>query len=121
MLILDKVHSMPSELERLTDYAVMATQKSGWMTYDLWLRYAIEFVHQVSHYRTSLPPSLREQRITLISDGHASRNNVLAAKYLLDNKIDLVILPAHTSHCLQPFDVGLASSLKTRDVRQLRL
>ena len=49
-------------------------------------------MHQVSLYRLSLPPELRHARVTLVSDGHGSRANPLALRYLLDHSIDLGVL-----------------------------
>ena len=112
--ILQNLQNLPVELGVFSDDAVFSGQTSGWMTRFLWFRWCVEFCHQVGHYRLTLPPSLRSQRITLLSDGHASRRCPLAASYLLGHGVDLVILPPHTSHALQPFDVGLAAPFKCR-------
>ena len=50
----------------------------------------------------------------LICDGHSSRENPLALQLLHSAKIRVIILPAHTTHVLQLFDVGLAAILKKR-------
>ena len=45
-------------------------------------------------------------------DGHGSHitGNVIA--YCIDNSIDLLILPPHCSHILQPLDIGVFRQLK---------
>jgi hypothetical protein len=54
----------------------------------------------------SLPPAL------LFLDGHCSRRNkALWEKYSLSG-VDVCILPAHTSHFLQPLDLGINGYLK---------
>ena len=49
----------------------------------------------------------------LIIDGHSSRACPLALLLLRKASIDVLILPSHTTHVLQLFDVGLVSPLKT--------
>ena len=45
-------------------------------------------------------------------DGHGSHitGNIIA--YCIDNSIDLLILPPHCSHILQPLDIGVFGPLK---------
>ena len=45
-------------------------------------------------------------------DGHPSRQCPLALLLLRKARVDVLILPSHTTHVLQLFDVGLASALK---------
>ena len=45
-----------------------------------------------------------EGRALLIIDGHSSRRNEQAAKALEQAKIDVLILPAHATHILEPLD-----------------
>ena len=45
-------------------------------------------------------------------DGHSSRENAFAIHLLKEAKIEVLIIPSHTSHVLQMFDVSLASPLK---------
>lgn len=52
-------------------------------------------------------------------DGHPSRNNFLAALILYLFDADLVLLPPHTSHLLQPFDVAVAAPLKSNFKNEL--
>ena len=69
------------------------------------------FCHEISLFR--IEKKIQEE-IWLILDGHRSRINSIALEYFSQNHINILILPAHTSHVCQPFDVGLASPLKSR-------
>jgi hypothetical protein len=50
----------------------------------------------------------------IVADGHCSRANLALVKKLAAKKIDLVILPSHTSHILQPLDLGPNGEFKRR-------
>lgn len=52
-------------------------------------------------------------------DGHPSRNNFIAALILYLFEVDLVLLPPHTSHLLQAFDVAVAAPLKSNFKNEL--
>jgi len=48
----------------------------------------------------------------LIMDGHGSHITANVIRYCMEHGIDLLILPPHTSHMLQPLDVTVFSPLK---------
>lgn len=109
---------LPSKktMRGLTDFtsnAIFASSSAGWMTKNLFVLYAILIVCQVSHYRLTLLEDIRQDRLLLLVDGHPSRYNFKAALILYLFGIDLVLIPPHTSHLLQAFDVAVASPLKT--------
>ena len=52
------------------------------------------------------------QPVVLLVDGHTSHINVEVSKFCLENQILLYCLPSHSSHLLQPLDVGFFRSLK---------
>ncbi|KAH7826927.1 uncharacterized protein MONOS_2615 [Monocercomonoides exilis] len=52
------------------------------------------------------PPAL------IILDGHASRHNINLWKMFSSANVDVVVLPSHTSHILQPLDLGPNAELK---------
>jgi len=54
------------------------------------------------------PPQSR----LLVMDGHSSHITANMIAFCIDKDIDILILPAHTSHLLQPLDVSIFSSLK---------
>ncbi len=49
----------------------------------------------------------------LCLDGHASHISTAAIEFAVKHKIILLCLPAHTTHILQPLDVGVFSPLAT--------
>ncbi|KAM0708884.1 hypothetical protein Q7P35_002920 [Cladosporium inversicolor] len=52
------------------------------------------------------------KRRLLLLDRHGSHLTARFIAFYLDKDIDLVVLPPHTSHILQPLDVGVFSPLK---------
>jgi len=54
------------------------------------------------------------RRAVLIVDGHKSRYDPETLKCLREADIDLVVLPAHTSHFLQPLDLKLNGLIKDK-------
>lgn len=49
----------------------------------------------------------------LLIDGHASHITTAAMEYCVNHKVILLCLPAHTTHLLQPLDVGIFAPLAT--------
>ena len=49
----------------------------------------------------------------LLIDGHASHITTQVIDYCISQKIILLCLPAHTTHLLQPLDVGVFAPLAT--------
>ena len=115
MIILpNSIQNVPIELQEFDSSgdAWFASSKSGWMTRDIFLVWCINFINWLSIYRKSLPASIRDARAVLITDGHGSRECPIGLEMLRRNNIDVLILPAHTTHITQMFDVGLAAPLK---------
>ena len=75
----------------------------------------------MSRYRLSLHKSLRKEKAILIVDGHKSRKNPIAIKMLQENNISLFVLPAHTSHVTQIFDLGIGSPMKKLFSKKFKL
>ncbi len=111
-IILPNICYLPNELKGLQ--AHFFSQKSGWMTNFLWNAFSIFFSHDISKFRLSLPVEIRWDEILLLVDCHGSRISSFAIEYLKIFNITLITLPSHTTHILQPFDVCVAKSLKSR-------
>ena len=82
-----------------------STSTSGWTSDS----------HAYEWLTTLFEPETRrsdEKRRLLLLDGHGSHLTARFIAFCLDKKIDLVVLPPHTSHILQPLDVGLFGPLK---------
>ena len=98
---------------------VYVSSQSGWMTKKLFILYCIHIISQVQSYRLKLSDELKDEPFLLIVDGHPSRF-CFYANYLLHLfNIDLLILPSHSSHVIQPFDVCVASPLKSEFLKYL--
>ena len=75
--------------------------------------WAVLFVTWLSGYRaTCLPEELKLANILLIIDGCTSHHCLEALDLFRRHNVTVLILPAHTSHLLQAFDVTIASTLK---------
>lgn len=75
--------------------------------------FSICFVNLLSQFRLKLDKSIRNSKAILILDGHKSRENPVAIKILKQHNIEVFIIPAHTSHLTQLYDVGIGSSMKS--------
>jgi hypothetical protein len=83
-----------------------ATSASGWSSNYL----GFEWLKTV--FLPSTRPTDDAERRLLIVDGHCSHQNGDFIAVCMENKVDLMILPPHTSHVTQPLDVGVFSSYK---------
>jgi hypothetical protein len=66
----------------------------------------------VSQALCPLTTAKPRRRCLLIVDGHGSHVTAKFATYCFKREIDLLIMPAHCSHKLQPLDVALFKPLK---------
>jgi hypothetical protein len=93
----------------------MAMQPNAWMT--KWL-----FQSWISHFIGSLKRGLGidlTNRHLLILDGHNSHVTLEVVAVAMQSGLDIVSLPSHTSHALQPLDVSCFKPFKTA-FRQIR-
>ena len=93
------------------------TNTSGWTNNFHGNQYICHFD---KHTKARLD-SPEEYRL-LLCDGHDSHISAELCAYCLQNRIVLILLPPHSSHLLQPLDVGIFSPLKMAlSRRQARL
>ena len=83
---------------------------SGWVNADLYLEWFKFFL-------SSIPPA---RPVLLIEDGHASHISIEVIELARENAVYLLCLPSHTTHILQPLDVGVFKSLKSHYSRECR-
>ena len=89
--------------------AVMGMQQNAWMTrwlFESWISYFLE-------YLKSGPGIDHSKRHLLILDGHNSHVTLEVVKISMQSGLDIVSLPSHTSHALQPLDVACFKTFKT--------
>ncbi|KAJ6227236.1 hypothetical protein M0813_10144 [Anaeramoeba flamelloides] len=107
------------EKTNLNNYAY-ATSPRGFITKDLfyeWVRCV--FIPEVEAIRefNKLP---KDEWTLLVLDGHNSRANLTAIHLLQKHYIDCVVIPSHSSHILQPLDVGIFKYFKDELRRKQR-
>ena len=82
---------------------IFQCSESGWVTGELFVKWFEFFIKNIPPSRPAL----------LILDGHASHVSIDVVELARANDIHMLCLPAHTTHLLQPLDVGVFKSLKT--------
>ena len=75
---------------------------TGWINADLFLEWFKFFIKNI-------PPT---RPVLLIQDEHSSHVSIELVELARENNIYLLCLPSHTSHILQPLDVGCFKSFK---------
>ena len=113
-IILPKLSNLPAELSEFSQsgQAWFASSQSGWMCRDLFLIWVIHFINWLSSYRLTLNSHIRNAAALLILDGHSSRECPIALALLKSSNCNVLVLPGHTTHITQMFDVCIASALK---------
>jgi hypothetical protein len=99
---------MANYIELCEDGATMAMQPEGWMT-------TILFLHWISHFIQSLEKRggiSPANRHLLILDGHNSHITMEVVHKAMVVGLDLLTLPSHTSHRLQPLDISVFRPFK---------
>lgn len=90
---------------------VIVVSENGWTTNELGLQW---LEHFDKHTKERTVGSHR----LLILDGNESHNSALFDKACKDKKMVTLCMPAHSSHLLQPLDVGCFAPLKKAYGRQ---
>ena len=117
-ILLSGLAKLPSDLAGLEtngpDVAWYGTSEKGYMTEKTFYAWAFMFVTWLTSYRaTVLPASLQKSNILLVIDGCLAHGAPEAMHLFAKHNVTVLVLPAHTSHLLQPFDVVLAAPLKS--------
>ncbi len=81
---------------------LFASSSSGWINTDLFLQW-------FSFFLSSIPPA---RPVLLVMDGHGSHMSIELIELARANDVHLLCLPSHTTHILQPLDVGVFKSFK---------
>ena len=99
-------HMNPVFMDHAPISAKGFAKENGWMTMELFKAYLEHFVEMVK--------LTKEQPVCLILDRHSSHTGSLEAPdYAKSNGVILLLLPPHTTHKLQPLDVGFFKPLQT--------
>ncbi|CAM4608595.1 unnamed protein product [Leuciscus chuanchicus] len=83
--------------------ALYGIQEKGYMDSELFLKWLRHFVQYAPE----------ERPIILIMDQHETHVSRDVIMYCRENTIEILCLPAHTTHILQPLDIAVFNPLKT--------
>ena len=83
-----------------------STSNSGWTSDS----HGFEWLTTI--FEPNTRPENPNQRRLLIMNGHSSHMTANFIAHCMKHAIDLLILPPHTSHLLQPLDVGVFAPFK---------
>jgi hypothetical protein len=91
---------------------VIATSPNGWTDNKLGLEW-------LKHFDRSTSKRSNSRHRLLILDGHESHHSADFEAYCKERKIITLCMPAHSSHLLQPLDVGCFGPLKKAYSREI--
>ena len=104
MMIYPRKKAVPDNFrEGAYPNTLFESSESGWMNGNIFIKWFNFFVENI-------PPS---RPVLLIMDGHGSHISIELIELARANGIHLLCLPSHTSHLLQPLDVGVFKSFKS--------
>lgn len=78
--------------------------KSGWMMSELFIN-VLKHIQENTH-------CCKERPILLLLDNHSSHCTIEAINFSMENGINILTFPPHTSHRLQPLDVAVYGPFK---------
>jgi hypothetical protein len=92
---------------------IIAVSENGWTTNELGLQW-------LKHFDEHTKKRVVGTHRLLAIDGHESHNSLAFQQYCKENKIITICMPPHSSHLLQPLDVGCFAPLKKAYGRQAK-
>ncbi|KAL0932787.1 transposase [Colletotrichum truncatum] len=93
------------------DWAI-ATSENGWTTNE-------RGIDWIRHFDIYTKPRTSGKYRLLVVDGHESHHSAAFELFCQENNIITLCMPAHSSHLLQPLDVGCFQPLKNAYGRQI--
>jgi hypothetical protein len=96
-------------IKQCEDNASMAMQEKAWMNGHLFKSWIWHFVKNVRVCGLEIFPLCCH---LLILDGHGSHVTIDVVKIAHNVGLDLLILPSHTSHAMQPLDIACFKPFK---------
>lgn len=98
---------IPKGTEGVTEVSWKASD-NGWISNDL----AVQWLREVFEPQTRTKAN--GERRLIICDGHDSHISAKFVAHCMHYKIEIILLPPHSSHLLQPLDVAVFGPLKTQ-------
>ncbi|XP_041361965.1 tigger transposable element-derived protein 1-like [Gigantopelta aegis] len=87
--------------------------ETGWSNSEIFQMYLSDPDLSTFNFTKYAPPASSEQPILILYDGHKSHINISLIQWARETNIIIFVLPAHTSHVLQPMDVGCFGPFET--------
>ena len=109
--VLPDIKNMPQDAQFARNWFHFTSSTTGWINetiYSEWVRHV--FIPHIVCKRTTL--NKPDARVLLLLDGHSTRSSETAKTALSAANVDVIIIPSHTSHVLQPLDRGVNRSFK---------
>ncbi|XP_048238250.1 MFS-type transporter clz9-like [Haliotis rufescens] len=98
-------------LSEATPGASGTVSKTGWSNTDVFSTYMKD------HLAKYLPAREADSPVLILYDGHKSHVSLGLIEWARQNHIILFVLPPHTSHLLQPLDIGCYGPFQTTWIR----
>ena len=104
MIVYPRKQRVPDHLKcGCVPNTLFANSENGWINSELYLEWFKFFLSNI--------PSTRP--VILIQDGHTSHVSIPLIELAQKSNVHLLCLPSHTTHILQPLDVGVFKSFKS--------
>ena len=103
-IVFPRKRSNPQLIKGAPAGALAHYSENGWSNDDIFMEWLKNFV-------TFSKPTPDEPRV-IILDGHSSHKTLAVIDFAIANNIDLITLPPHCTHRLQPLDVTFFKPLK---------
>ena len=119
-IIVPELKKMPDELQQQinTGKIWLVSTQSGWMNRWAFALWTFCFLIWYQNWVDQSHGAYANKQALLVLDGHTSRENPLALQLFNFFKFHVLVLPSHTTHVLQLFDIGLAGALKEKFTRE---
>ena len=103
MMVYPRKNKVPDNVrEGCVPNALFVHSDTGWINANLFLEWFKFFINNIP----------RTRPVVLIQDNHSSHVSIELVELARENNIHLWSLPSHTSHILQPLDIGCFKSFK---------
>ena len=104
MMIFPRKQTPPTNFrEGAVAQTLFTNSTNGWINNDLFLQWFKFFL-------ANIPPTWP---VLLIMDGHGTHMSIELIELARSSGVHLLCLPSHTTHVLQPLDVGIFKSFKS--------
>jgi len=100
LLVFPRAKLRQSLIDHASPGSVGDANKSGWMQQET-------FTQWFDHFLKHVQPQSRPEPTLLIMDGHT--NNIDVTNRARENNVQLLVLPSHCTHRIQPLDISILS------------